>query len=89
MKKEHIIRLIKVALKDMWIYRKLSELGFQSEHHTAIPEILLNIHKPTHSDQEFLDYLILYEEVYKLRNINEPKKIEVLTNNIYHKLKNL
>lgn len=89
MKKEHIIRLIKVALKDMFIYRKLSELGFQSDHYTAIPEILLNIHKPTHNEQEFLNYLILYEEVYELTNINEPKKIEELANNIYYKLKNL
>ena len=35
MKKEHIIRLIKIALKDMWIYRKLSELGFHSERHSS------------------------------------------------------
>lgn len=89
MKKEHAIRLITVALKDMWIYRKLSELGFQSEHHTPIPEVLLNMHKPEHSEQEFLDYLILYEGVHELSNINVPKKLEVLSNEIYYKLKNL
>lgn len=86
MKKEHILRLIKVALKDMWIYRKLSELGFHSEHHTPIPEVLLNIHNPEHSEQEFLEYLMLYEEVYQLSNIKEARQLEEIANNIYSKL---
>jgi hypothetical protein len=89
MKKEYIIRLIKVALKDMFIYRKLSELGFQSEHHTPIPEILLNIRKPTHNEQEFLEHLMLFEQVYQLCSINEPKALEVIASNIYSNLINL
>ena len=86
MKKEHIKRLIVVALKDMCMYRKLSELGFQSEHHTLIPEVLLNMHKPEHSEQEFLEHLMLYEEVYQLSNIKETKALDVISNNIYNHL---
>ena len=89
MKKEHILRLIKVALKDMWMYRKLSELGFNSEHHTPIPEVLLNMHKKEHSEQEFIEYLMLFEEVYQLPNFKESKALEIIASNIYHHLQSL
>lgn len=89
MKKEHTLKLIKGALKDMFTYRKLSELGFNSEHHTPIPEVLFSIAKPKHNEQEFLEYLMMYEQVYQLPSINESKPLEVIASNIYSKLQNL
>ena len=86
-KKEFILRLIKNNLINTKLVNGLNELGLDAGYyHLSLSDIVVELMNIKINDEEFEQYLDLYEEVQEIDITQEPELLDDLAVRIYNHL---
>ena len=86
-KRELIIRLIKDNLINTKLVLGLNELGLDAGHfHLSLADVVVDLKDVKVNDEEFEEYLDLYEEVQKIDIAQDPELLDSLAEHIYNHL---